>query len=335
MATTYSPRSNQAPSVPVDRLVELACMAPSVHNTQPWQWRYDGEVLTLLADEERQLTASDPSGRNLTISCGAALHHLQFAAHALGCDADVTLVPDGDDHRELARVVLRPGLECPVDDDAIELIRARCTDRRRFTEWPVPADRLDRLCRMVASWGAQATTVLQEGDRIRLEVLANQALTFSEMEATLRHEQDTWLDRSPVDGIPRDHLTQDADPLHSRSRFRSSGLEDTRLVIHGGDRVIAIGSADDDRLSWLRTGQALSAVWLEATRMGVSVVPMSQPMEVDDVRREIGRTVLHGAFQPHILIQVGLQAIGRTGLSRTPRRRLEEVLEVDRKGLVP
>ena len=42
------------------RVVELACRAPSVHNTQPWAWRIGPDRIELYADWSRQLPASDP-----------------------------------------------------------------------------------------------------------------------------------------------------------------------------------------------------------------------------------------------------------------------------------
>src|SRR5678815_5003933 len=77
------------------RIIELACRAPSVHNTQPWRWRIRGAELELHADRSRQLQVGDPQGRNLVISCGAALHHAQVAAGALGWEARVDRVPFG------------------------------------------------------------------------------------------------------------------------------------------------------------------------------------------------------------------------------------------------
>ena len=53
---------------PLRDIVELACRAPSVHNTQPWLWRLDGDRIELHADRRRQLPVADPSGRNLVIS---------------------------------------------------------------------------------------------------------------------------------------------------------------------------------------------------------------------------------------------------------------------------
>ncbi|WP_436700355.1 Acg family FMN-binding oxidoreductase [Nocardioides sp. BYT-33-1] len=327
MSSPAVPRVEPAPTTDIERLVALACLAPSVHNTQPWRWRYAGGLLTLSADLTRRLPVEDPRGRDLTLSCGAALHHLRFAARALGWATDVERVPPGPDETVLARVRVRrrdPAVDVPED---LALLHARRTDRRRFTAWPVPGHRLEDLCRLAAPWGARAAAVTDDGARFRLELLANQALTALELDARRQAEQDRWVGRTGADGIPAALLPDEPDPLQARSRFRPGLLEDTRMVLHGGDRVIALGGDEDDVAGWLRSGEAMSALWLEATREGLSVVPMSQPTEVEETRREIGRSVLGGAFEPHVLLRVGWQAIGRGGLPRTPRRPLADVLE--------
>ena len=61
--------------------------APSILNTQPWRWRLGPGRLELFAERARQLTVSDPQGRLLTISCGAALHHARTALAAAGWSA--------------------------------------------------------------------------------------------------------------------------------------------------------------------------------------------------------------------------------------------------------
>ncbi|KAB2810814.1 NAD(P)H nitroreductase [Pimelobacter simplex] len=328
MSSPAVPRTEIAPTSIVERLVSFACLAPSVHNTQPWRWRYDAGLLTLRADLDRRLPAEDPRGRNLTISCGAALHHLQLASRALGWETDVRRLPPGADETVLADVRVHRDAPAPVVPSDLALLRTRCTDRRRFTDWPVPRYRLEDLCREAAPWGVRAAAIVDDGARFRLELLANQALTDLELDAARQAEQDRWIGRTGADGIPASLLPGDPDPLRARSRFRPGLLEDTRMVLHGGERVIALGGSYDDVAGWLRTGEALSALWLEATRAGLSVVPMSQPIEVETTRREIGRSVLGGAFEPHVLLRVGWQAIGRSGLPRTPRRPLADVLEV-------
>lgn len=308
------------------RIVELACLAPSVHNTQPWSWRVDGATAELYADLTRLLSAEDPVGRNLTISCGAALHHFQFAARALGWSTDVQRLPESVDAMLLARVTLSRRPDATIAPADLSILRQRCTDRRRFTAWPVPAPRLERLVGEASAWGARGTIIDDVGDRFRVELIANRALTYRDLDPAALQEQQHWIGRHDADGIPLAVLPVEPDYLGRCSRFSAGVLEDTRLVINGGDGLIALGGDADDIATWLRTGEGLSALWLEATRMGLSVVPISQPMEVDATRRELRDAVMHGAFLPHLLLRVGWQAIGRSELPRTPRRPVCDVL---------
>ena len=136
------------------RLVELSCLAPSVHNTQPWLWKVaDHDTIELRADRTRQLQVTDPRGRNLTISCGAALHHSIVVARALSLSPDVVLLPDSADPDLLARIRLSPGRPPADAVESLDLIGQRHTDRRRFTSWPIPDERLALLAQAAAQLG--------------------------------------------------------------------------------------------------------------------------------------------------------------------------------------
>src|SRR6516225_3631402 len=76
-------------------LITAAARAPSVHNTQPWRFRVGPEAVELWTDPRRKLRA-DPSGREMLISCGAALFGLRLAVRSLGllsCLARITCKP--------------------------------------------------------------------------------------------------------------------------------------------------------------------------------------------------------------------------------------------------
>ncbi len=65
--------------------VEMACRAPSLHNSQPWRWVAEGtSTLNLYAEPGRALTTLDPLGREIYLSCGAALDHLVVPLAAAG-----------------------------------------------------------------------------------------------------------------------------------------------------------------------------------------------------------------------------------------------------------
>lgn len=75
-------------------VVAAAVWAPSVHNTQPWWFRADGQEISLYVDAGRQLMVADPRGREMMISCGAALFTARLALRSLGYIPGTCVLPD-------------------------------------------------------------------------------------------------------------------------------------------------------------------------------------------------------------------------------------------------
>lgn len=273
------------------RVLELAGRAPSAHNAQPWAWRVRPRSLELHLDPARTAASgidAEAAERNAVVACGAALHHLEVAAAALGWEAHVLPLPEPDHPTLLARLGLvrrPPGAEAGARLDAL---LQRCTDRRRFTSWPVEAAALVDLAAVAAPYGATVLPVLDAVDHARLERLVLQAV-----ETSVR-----------------------------------SGLDDGTHAVElwSTDGVLVLGDVDDDRAAWLRSGRGLGALWLEATRAGLSVVPLSRPVELREIRLAMRREVLGTRLQPHLLLRIGWQAIGRSGVRLTPRLPVEELL---------
>ena len=105
MTTKASQRAVPIPAGQVDYLIATAARAPSVHNTQPWRFRAGHDVIELYADQRRKLRV-DPVGREMLISCGAALFGLRLAVRSLGYLPVVELLPDPARLRLLAQVRL-------------------------------------------------------------------------------------------------------------------------------------------------------------------------------------------------------------------------------------
>jgi len=308
-------------------IVELACLAPSVHNTQPWAWRARGNTLELRADPRRRLQAADPRGRNLTISCGAALHHAQVAARALGWEPTVTRLPEGGGPALLARIELTPTSAPSSAASDLQALRERCTDRRRFTSWPIPEGRLLDLAHTAAEWGADALPVIDPSARVRAELLVARALDRQAADVRLAEEQLRWVDHSERDGVPGAVIPETPAPTSSqRTRYGTGLLAEPERELEGSDGLLILRGGSDDVGSWLRTGEGLSALWLRATSEGLTVVPLSQVIELDETRQMLRGEVLRGLGYPHLLVRVGWQAISRQAIPTTPRRPLDDVL---------
>lgn len=88
--------------------------------------------------------------------------------------------------------------------------------------------------------------------------------------------------------------------------------------------AILYGPGDSD-LDWLRAGEALSAAWLKATELGISVLPSSSAIEVTATREAI-RQLLSGLGHPYLVLRLGVLDPDTAGPPRTPRLPVEQIV---------
>jgi hypothetical protein len=95
-----------------------------------------------------------------------------------------------------------------------------------------------------------------------------------------------------------------------------------------GAVLAVLGTASDDTLSRLRAGEALSAVLLTATTLGLAACPLSQPLEIGATRRTLRDDVLSGTLCPQIVLRLGWSPVG-SPLPATPRRSFADTATVE------
>jgi nitroreductase len=303
--------------------------APSIHNTQPWRWRVES-TLDLYADRARQLGVTDPFGRLLLLSCGAALHHALVTLAAEGWRVEVSRLPDAGDPDLLARVAL--GEPTAVDPSAMRLLQTmtvRHTDRRPVTDAPVDPDVVARIARVVQAAGARLHPLKRE-HVVDLAAAAAQAQVAESLDPQFLAELDYWTGgtRTAGTGIPAEVIP--ASPPETTVPGRDFGGPGTLPISAGHDSaaVYAILYGDDDAPQrWLRAGEALSAGWLEATELGVSVLPLSAVVEVVRTRHVL-RRLLGNIGYPYLVLRLGHADPDHAGPPHTPRLPAEQVMEV-------
>jgi nitroreductase len=322
--------SDRPESAVLAEAAAAAGYAPSVHNTQPWRWRVGPGTLDLLADRSRQLQIADAQGRLMTMSCGAALHHLRVALAVQGWTAVVQRMPDKEDPDLLARVSL--GERVPVTADAMRLfqaIRMRHTDRRPVVDTPVAAEAVDAVRAAVTGEGVDLH-VLTADQVIELGSASARADRIEAMDPQQRVEMAYWVggDRAGGTGVP-DTALVDSPPqtvVPGRDFVRFGTLPAGKGHDHEAVYAVLFGR-DDEPVDWLRAGEGMSAGWLVASELGLSVLPFSAVIEVL-ATRELLRNTLSGIGYPYLVMRLGSPDPLRAGPPHTPRLPAEQIIEV-------
>jgi nitroreductase len=251
------------------------------------------------------------------------LHHARHALAAAGLRTTVTRLPNPDEPDHLAALVLTAGSPADADLALAAAITRRRTDRRRFSSWVVPDRMFAELADRAAAQGAVLTDV--SDDSTRLVATIADAARIQDANPAHHHETVLWSGRSAgEDGIPAANLLADTPDATPARRFATGTIEQVDSDEPDGARLAVLGTASDDTLSQLRAGEALSAVMLHATTLGLATCPLSQPLEVDATRATLRDEVLRGAMAPHLVLRIGW-APGEP-LPPTPRRPVADVV---------
>jgi hypothetical protein len=276
-------------------VIECAELAPSVMNTQPWSWSVNGATIEARADRDRGLAMLDPQGRELTMSCGAAIEFAYTAVRGLGWDCDVRLLPDPADTDLLATLQLTKARQPDAEELALfEAIPRRYTDRGSYEPAVLTADLATALHHGVSERGAWLRVLDHAGDRLAVIQALSHADSVEAADPAYRDELAAWLriDSAP-DGIPAAALGD----LATSGRVTDVPLRDfTGEDDHphpGGDvpppeverdTLLLIGTQHETALSWVKAGRATGWLLLRLTVAGLSSQPLGQALDIDSAR---------------------------------------------------
>ncbi|MEV4707877.1 Acg family FMN-binding oxidoreductase [Actinoplanes sp. NPDC049316] len=304
--------------------VRSATAAPSLHNSQPWRFRFREAAVDVYADSQRRLHVLDPAGREQLISVGAAVFTLRLALRQAGFWSDVTLFPEPDEPDLVARVTpTTPARATSTVEALASAIPHRHTNRHPFAQAAVPAAVVEELRGAAYKEGA---------------VLAATAPTGRDAILRMGRFADGWLQSRPgyhdelarwtrdrvrrQDGIPQS-AAGPWDALEVLPTRDFSGLwpglrRCEKFEPH--PTILVLATAGDQRSDWVRAGQALQRVLLTATWKGLATTPISQPVEMPAVRCRLIDP------QAALWVQMVLRIGYGTPAGRTPRRPLKDVL---------
>ena len=311
--------------------VQLACRAPSLHNSQPWRWVADGSTLHLFADLTRVMTSADPEGREIYLSCGAVLDHLTIAMASAGWNTTVQRFPDADNPLYVAALKFRPAprnlTEC--SQTYRQAIGRRYTDRRPYDP-PSNWASFEALLRQTAIRHHVMFDIVADDVRTRLADASRLTEAIRANDPSYIAELSWWT--SPFassGGVPRSALTSSASQVDIRRNFPGTGQQPHQAGFDRSKIVVLSTQHEDARLDVVHCGEALSAVLLECTVAGLATCTLTHMTELA-TSREIVRGLIGQRGKPQLLIRIGQPPVDDADLGITPRKALTDVLEFRR-----
>ena len=311
-------------------VVAAAVWAPSVHNTQPWRFTADGaDQVSLHADASRRLAVADPDGREMMISCGAALFNVRLALRSLGYIPQTSVLPDPGQPELVARVSWPE--RAPADEFERRLsghMLTRRTHRGAFDPQPLAPDTLAALRAGAAREGTALRIVADDGRRAALAAAVQTAEHQLRRDGERLRELARWTPapgRAGRDGVPataypaRAEHTEPYFPGRDFARGHGWGVPPLSTATWHRAAGVAglLTTTADGPADWVNTGQALQRILLTASTCGAAVALHSQPLELPWLREFIRTELSDGAF-PHLVLRIGLVTQVAVSVRRDP-----------------
>jgi hypothetical protein len=250
----------------------------------------------------------------MIISCGCALFNGR-----VGLAADrvvqVDRVPDAAKPDLLARLTVldEPAPWTPlVRLDA--MIERRHTNRRDFFDEDVPPDVIYELTTAAEQEEASLVQIVEPQDKMVAAELSREAEATQSADQRYQAELEAWTttdlhrtDGVPVYSIPRSDVSSESEGLIRNFDVAGEGWLPTLRQSSLNHCLMVLGTAESNRLGWLRAGEALQRILLEATRLDFVVSIASQVAEVPSTRDRLRRE-LDLEFHPLLLMRIGRAA---------------------------
>jgi hypothetical protein len=298
-------------------ITNAGVQAPSVHNTQPWRFYQGDHEISIAANNERQLRVADPLGREMMISCGAALFNVRLALRYLGFVPKTRVLPEPELPNMIGRVTW--GDQVPATEYERKLyaeIALRRTHRGGFDPTPLPRSLLDVLPHEATREKATLTLVTAD-QRLATAIAAvvEAGDIVLRLDGARAQEEAHWAPGPAShrqDGVPPTAYPAQPEPTepHFASRDFAHGHgwglapSSEAPQMRSAGVVGLLTTSVDQPSDWIHAGQALQRVLLTASSCHVAAALHSQPLEIP-LLREFIRVHLAGRAYPQMVLRLG------------------------------
>ncbi|MEK7616342.1 MAG: hypothetical protein AAB420_04015 [Patescibacteria group bacterium] len=303
-------------------IARYGVLAPSSHNSQPWNIRVSGDKTILVSpDYSRALPVADSNNRQFTESLGCCVQYVILAAEALGIKTHLVFDPK----TLVSTISLDFNQSQDINKTLLEALISRHTNRYDYIDKKLPDDFLE--------WAKSLST---ESLSVKL-VLGKQLIAefgrlavLSEIEAmeskSFREELSHYIKSNytnsyfgmPGFGMGLPGIVSLFVPflIRKKNLAKLNEKNDLKKFVGNTSAFLIISSNNDTPDDWFKVGRLFTKIAVEATRLGIVTNPAAATIQIGNNYKTI-QNLLRMSQRPQFFCRIGF---ANKNMPHSPRR---------------
>ncbi len=295
-------------------LINFAVLAPSSHNSQPWEFKIKNEnTISVFINPARRLPQSDVNNRQLYISLGCAITNILVAADYYGYSSEVHLLPESTESELVAEINFKKKSARRVSDHLIFSIAQRTNNRNKY-EMRLPPSEFLREITQLETADIEIKIVSDQREK---DELADAVLTAGEIameDKKFRQELSGYVKSNITKektGMPGFGLGIPTPPSLLASlmvRFlnmnRLTRKKDEKLLKIHTPLFVVICTKNDNPLNWLKAGEIYQRIALIATRQKLQTAVWAAAIQIGSYYQVLQK-ILNTTLRPQVFFRLG------------------------------
>ena len=307
-------------------LLRFAVTAPSTHNTQPWKFKINENILEISPDLRRDLPVADPDKRNLFISLGACAHTLILASQQYGLNGNIESID-----KDKIKISFKDG-KAEGNTEVLNAILRRHSHKFPFKDKQIDPSHEEVICN-ASSEATYLTLVTDVELKKRIALSHRDQIQSLAADTKFGRELSTWLKTNSsrhAEGMPGAVMGIRGLKLHF-TRFLIRNIRQSMHmlarrdydVILSSPALIVISTPGDTIKDWVAAGVAYQQVCIELILIDVKSTPLTAIMENPVKAQELSSWLGAPNSRPQMLLRIGYSDQKPI---YTPRRAIDEAL---------
>lgn len=281
-----------APKEHIETILRTGVQAPSGDNAQPWRFEVRSDVIDLYLVPGKDYSPYNFRERGSFFANGAVIENVVVAASGRGYAAKVALFPTGD-KTHVARITLSAG-KGPADSLAVHIER-RATNRKPYQSGPLSSEHKEALLAAARGMAGGTLTLVEDPKAVarfaKVVSLSDRLIFEEKMIHDAIFYAIRWTEQEEEERKGLYVKTMELPPP-ARALFRMLRSWPVLRVMNviGISRFIAMQSAkgyaassaigmvtipNDANTNFVEAGRLFERLWLTATKLGVSIQPVT------------------------------------------------------------